>query len=82
MKPVQQVFALVLDKIPAFNRKMLTYNKYKRQIKEWKDTLPVDKYEKKVEDLRNKEVKKLLFDETLNNIKNNGANTLSSYFSK
>lgn len=82
MKPVQQVFALVLDKIPAFNRKMLTYNKYKRQIKEWKDTLPVDKYEKKVEDLRNKEVKKLLFDETLNNIKNNGVNTISSYFSK
>jgi len=81
MKPVQQVFALVLDKIPAFNRKMLTYNKYKRQIKEWKDTLPTDKFDKKVEDLRNKEVKKLLFDETLNNIKNKGVNTISSYFS-
>ena len=80
MKPVQQVFALVLDKIPAFNRKMLSFNKYKKQIQEWKNNLPNDKADKKIEDLRNKEVKKLLFDDTLNNIKNKGNNTISSYF--
>jgi DNA polymerase elongation subunit (family B) len=82
MKPVQQVFALVLEKIPAFNKKMLTFNKYNRQIKEWKTTLDKDKCEKKIEDLKNKEVKKLLFDETLNNIKIKSNNTISSYFNQ
>jgi len=80
MKPVQQVFALVLEKIPAFNRKMLSFNKYKNQIKSWRDTLPADKSEKKVEDLKNKEVKKLLFDDTLKNIKMKGSNTIANYF--
>ena len=82
MKPVQQVFALVLDKIPAFKRKMLTFNKYKMQIKDWKKTLPKDKSDKKIDDLRNKEVKKLLFDDTLNKIKNKGTNTIGNYFGK
>ena len=81
MKPVQQVFSLVLEKIPSFNRKMLSFNKYLRQVKEWKETLDKDKFDKKLEDYRNKEVKKLLFDETLNNIKQDNVNTLSSYFS-
>ena len=80
MKPVQQVFALVLEKIPAFYRRMLNFNKYKRQLKEWRETLPKDKLDKKIEDLRNKEVKKLLFDETLTNIQNKRNNTISSYF--
>ena len=82
MKPVQQVFALVLDKIPAFKRKMLSYNKYMRQVKDLKDTLPRDQFEKKLESLRNKEVKQLLFDDTLKKIKNKGTNTISSYFGK
>ena len=80
MKPVQQVFALVLEKIPAFNRRMLAFNKYKNQIKSWRETLPVDKSEKKIEDFKNKEVKKLLFDDTLKNIKMKGTNTISNYF--
>jgi DNA polymerase elongation subunit (family B) len=80
MKPVQQVFALVLDKIPSFNRKMLSFNKYKLQIKEWLQKLPKEKADKKIEDFKNKEVKKLLFDETLKNIKNKGNNSISSYF--
>jgi DNA polymerase elongation subunit (family B) len=82
MKPVQQVFALVLETIPSFKRKMLSFNKYKRQIKEWEETLPKDKSDKKIEDYRNKEVKKLLFDDTLNKIKQKGSNTLVSYFNK
>ena len=82
MKPVQQVFALVLDKIPAFKRKMLSYNKYMRQVKDLKDALPRDQFEKKLESLRNKEVKQLLFDDTLKKIKNKETNTISSYFRK
>ena len=80
MKPVQQLFALVLENIPEFNKKMLTFNKYKKQIKEWNSNLTKEQADKKIEDLRNKEVKKLLFDETLNKIKNKGKNTISSYF--
>ncbi len=80
MKPVQQLFALVLENIPEFNKKMLTFNKYKKQIKEWNTNLTKEQADKKIEDLRNKEVKKLLFDETLNKIKNKGKNTISSYF--
>jgi DNA polymerase elongation subunit (family B) len=82
MKPVQQVFSLVLERIPSFKRKMLSFNKYNRQIKEWEETLPKDKSDKKIEDYRNKEVKKLLFDDTLNKIKQKGSNTLVSYFNK
>ena len=82
MKPVQQVFSLVLDKIPSFKRKMLSFNKYQRQIKEWEETLPKDKSDKKIDDYRNKEVKKLLFDDTLNKIKQKGTNTMTSYFKK
>ena len=61
---------------------MLSFNKYQRQIKEWEETLPKDKSDKKIEDYRNKEVKKLLFDDTLNKIKQKGTNTMISYFKK
>ena len=46
MKPVQQVFALVLEKIPEFTSKMIKYNKYKNQIKEWRKSLDSIQFEK------------------------------------
>jgi DNA polymerase elongation subunit (family B) len=78
MKPVQQVFALVLDKIPAFTSQMLKYNKYNKQIKEWKKTLSDDQCEKKIEDFKNKNVKELLFDEYIN--KANKKVSIMNYF--
>ena len=76
MKPIQQVFALVLEKIydnkddMGHSTRMWT-KKIKKLRLEYQDE---DKYKKKLEDLRNKEVKELLFDKYLtvtNNMKNN-----------
>ena len=66
MKPLQQVFALVLEQIPEF----------KRQVRTFKNTIEIvhseiedeEKRKKKEQDLRNKEVKKILFDKTLKKI--------------
>ena len=76
MKPIQQVFALVLEKIYDNKDDMghstrMWAKKIKKLRLEYQDE---DKYKKKLEDLRNKEVKELLFDKYLtvtNNMKNN-----------
>ena len=78
IKPVQQVFALVLEKIHEFKSKMIKYNKYKNQIKEWRKTLDSIQFEKKIESFRSQNVKELLFDEYIN--KSNKANVITSYF--
>jgi len=80
MKPVQQVFALVLENIHSFQRKK---KNFQMKINTLKNT--IDDEEKlitKIDDLRNKEVKTLLFDKYLretDNMKNNMKN-ISSYF--
>jgi DNA polymerase elongation subunit (family B) len=81
MKPVQQVFALVLEDLPC-------YKKYKRALKykmlEFRTKFKDDpeKAEKKCQDYRNKEVKRLIFDDALNQYQNtkNRQNTLSSFW--
>jgi len=63
MKPVQQLFALVLEQLPAFQKK-----KGQFEIDVWEATghiLDADKREKKITEMRHKEVKSLLFDEFL-----------------
>jgi len=65
MKPVQQLFALVLEQLPAFQKKYKG-GRFHDIIDTVTDSIddPV-KREKKVTDLRYKEVKALLFDEFL-----------------
>ena len=58
MKPVQQVFALVLENIPEFKKKAVNFRAKLRNLKK---TLEPDKYEKKETDLRNTAVKNILF---------------------
>ncbi len=73
MKPLQQVFALVLEQLSSFNtkyghsvRKPL-WNKQLEDLKEkWPDP---DKYAHKKELMRNKEVKALLFDKYIKRAK-------------
>lgn len=67
MKPIQQVFALVLEKLPAFNAKMGTNCRlWKNKLKKLRKDYPDDEtYNKKLEDLRVKEVKSILFDKYL-----------------
>jgi DNA polymerase elongation subunit (family B) len=71
MKPLQQVFALVLENIPCYKRHVPALQ---RSIESWNDKLldgeDEEKIKKKITDLRNKEVKKILFDEYLIEIDN------------
>lgn len=57
MKPLAQVFELLLEKIKGFDS--VTYEK---ELMKWKH-LPEEKYVKKVESIRLKEVSRLIFDE-------------------
>jgi hypothetical protein len=83
MKPVQQLFALVLEDIPSFKNKLFKRKKLKEAIEGFRKTLEPDKFEKKVEKLRNDEIKTLLFDNYIrhcNNLKNS-TQTIQSFFS-
>jgi len=82
MKPVQQVFALILDQIPEFKRQVRSF---KIRLESLKQTYSDDeeKYAKKEESLKNKEVKKIIFDDVLrqaNNIKS-GQKSIKKFFS-
>ena len=85
MKPVQQLFALVLEKIWDLQGKTLTKGKkFKKEIEVLRANCQEDKFEDKLEQLKNKEVKALLFDEYLRETNNEklGNQSLTKYFSK
>jgi len=87
MKPVQQVFALVLEKIWELQgKKLTTLQKYKREVESLKKKYDGDneKFGEKVDDLRNKEVKILLFDKYLRETNNEkqGVKSITSFFMK
>ena len=80
MKPVQQVFALVLEKMEKFKRKR---NNFVMKIETLKQTM--EDHEKciaKINDLRNKEVKTLLFDPYLRETTNSaiGNQSIKNFF--
>ena len=85
MKPIQQVFALVLENIPSYKRQVPGL---KRTIDGWidklKDESSDEKIRKKIADVRNKEVKKILFDDYLIEIDNStkGNQNIMSFFKK
>lgn len=86
MKPVQQVFALVLEKIWIMQNKMPKLKKFRAEVeslrKKMEDDDDDEKFQDKLEQLKNKEVKALLFDEylrTTNNLKE-GNQSLFNYF--
>ena len=84
MKPIQQVFALVLEKLQVQRDKH-----YQKQWMRKMNTIRTEyqdeeKYKKKIDDVRNKEVKTILFDKYLiatNNMKNNDCG-LGNYYKK
>lgn len=79
MKPVQQVFALVLEKIWEMNKKKTLLLRFKRSVeslrKEYADNY--DKFEEKLEAMRCKEIKALLFDEYLRETNNEKSGLIS-----
>jgi DNA polymerase elongation subunit (family B) len=86
MKPVQQVFALVLEKIWILIGKRPKITSYKKEIenlqKEYSDN--IEKFEEKKEALRCKEIKALLFDKYLRETNNEkaGVQSIDKIFSK
>jgi DNA polymerase elongation subunit (family B) len=84
MKPVQQVFALVLEKIWLMQNKLSKIRKFKSDVESLRKNTEEDKFEDKLEQLKNKEVKALLFDEYLRETNNEkmGVQSLTKYFSK
>jgi DNA polymerase elongation subunit (family B) len=80
MKPVQQVFALVLEDIDAFKRKK---RNFQMQIDTLRNTIDdKGKLESKIDDLKHKEVKALLFDKYLRETDNmkNKMKSITSFF--
>lgn len=84
MKPVQQVFALVLEKIWEMQNKKSKLMKFKKEVETLRKNIDPEKIEDKIEDLKNKEVKVLLFDEYLRETNNekSGVQSLSKFFQK
>ena len=84
MKPIQQVFALVLERMKAFKKvKGATLRRWYKQLADLKEKHPDEEtYQRRLATLRNREVKSLLFDSYLLRIKNksNGNNTVADYF--
>lgn len=84
MKPLQQVFALVLEDMTDFRkRKGHTLRLWKKEIELLKSKYPEpEQFRKKLETVRNKEVKLLIFDEYLKEIqkKNSGTMSIESFF--
>ena len=83
MKPIQQLFALVLEKIWIKQNKKTKLNNFNKEILKIRKEIENDeKYQLKIEAMKNKEIKLLLFDEFLretNNSKENN-NMLTQYF--
>ena len=80
MKPVQQVFALVLENIDSFKRKK---KNFQMKIETLKNSIDEEeKLQTKIQDLKNKEVKALLFDKYLRETENtkNKMKSITTFF--
>ena len=97
MKPVQQVFALVLEKIWTLNKKLPRIRQYKKDIenihteiegaeinKKVDNKIIKEKVNEKIEKLRCSEIKTLLFDEYLRKTNNEraGVQSIITFFGK
>lgn len=86
MKPVQQVFALVLEKIWVMQKKIIKIKQFKKEVEKLRNEYSDNngKFEEKFEALRCKEIKKLLFDEYLRETNNekSGVQSLTNFFTK
>ena len=86
MKPVQQLFALVLEKIWDMQGKRGAFIKYKKNVEVLKNKYidDQDKFTEKLEEFRCKEIKILLFDEYLRETNNEkvGNQSLDKFLAK
>jgi DNA polymerase elongation subunit (family B) len=84
MKPVQQVFALVLEKIWESQNKKPKIAKFRKDVESLRNTVDEEKFDDKLEQLKNKEVKTLLFDEYLRETNNEkqGNQSLTKFYTQ
>ena len=84
MKPVQQVFALVLEKMWEIKNKLGKIKSFSKEVEALRKNIDVSKFEDKLEQMKNKEVKVLLFDEYLRETNNEkaGLQSLTKYLPK
>ena len=84
MKPLQQVFALVLENLSVFKKKKgHSLRTWKKELAALRSEYPDDEtYRKKEDALRNKEVKSVLFDKYLRQTNNArlGNQSITSFF--
>jgi DNA polymerase elongation subunit (family B) len=82
MKPTQQVFALVLEKMWNMQNKKSKLSKFKREVEVLRIKTKPEKFDDKLNDLKEKEVKALLFDEFLRETNNQKENNqaLTGFF--
>jgi DNA polymerase delta subunit 1 len=82
MKPVLQIFALVINRILTIKHKPQLKNRIEREIAIIKKTFPEAKHSSKIEIVRNKEVRRQLFDKYINECenKNNNNSTMYQFF--
>ena len=80
MKPVLQVFALVLDDLPGFKEKLGKKRRFYKELDNQRLKLNEEKYRAKEEQLKNKEVKALLFDKYLRMCKKDNSTSIKDLF--
>mgnify|MGYP001486040754 CR=1 FL=1 len=80
MKPLQQVFALVLERLPGYKNCKMEYEKREEEL--WGECVDEETFNKKNADFRGKLVKRLLFDEHLTRIENirSGRQEITQFF--
>jgi phosphopantetheine adenylyltransferase len=85
MKPLLQLFGLVLDDIWRMQNKSTKISKFKKEIAEVRKTIEDNKkFEEKLTKLRDKEVKTLIFDKYLRETNNakEGNQSVMNFFGK
>jgi len=84
MKPVQQLFALVLEDIWKFQHKSAKRLSYEAAVKKLEIATAPEKFADKLEALRHKEVQSLMFDEFLRETTNKvlGYTSISAFMTK
>ncbi len=82
MKPVQQLFALIIEQIPDYKKKPLTCKKLKKMMEDYDKQYDVEVALKKKEAYRCAEVKKTLFDPFLLKLVQQRNNTITNFFQK
>jgi DNA polymerase elongation subunit (family B) len=82
MKPLLQLFGLVLEEMWSLKKMRGKINHFKEDVTRLKATTPEDKFQDKLDKLKDKEVKTLLFDDYLRETNNakNGNKALTSFF--